>query len=66
MDHEEFETQIDELVKLKLIKRSTSPWSSPAFMVRNHSEIKRGKARMVINYMRLNDCLVKDAYRIPN
>lgn len=48
-DKEAFDSQIKELLDLKLIRESTSPWSFPAFMVRNHAEIKRGKPRMVIN-----------------
>ncbi|KAI3719803.1 hypothetical protein L6452_20708 [Arctium lappa] len=47
IDTIEFKQQIKELIDLKLIRPSNSPWSFPAFMVRNHSEIKRGKARMV-------------------
>lgn len=34
-------------------------------MVRNHAEQKRGKARMVINYKRLNQNLKFDDYFIP-
>jgi len=35
-------------------------------MVRNHAEEKRGKARMIINYKKLNDNTVFDGYYIPN
>jgi len=35
-------------------------------MVRNHAEEKRGKARMVINYKKLNDNIAFDGYNIPN
>ena len=35
-------------------------------MVRNHSEIVRGKARMVINYKRLNDNTKTDVYKLPD
>ena len=35
-------------------------------MVRNHAEIKREKARMVINYKRLNDNTEDDKYNIPD
>ena len=35
-------------------------------MVRNHSEIVRGKARMVINYKRLNDNTRTDGYKLPD
>jgi hypothetical protein len=34
-------------------------------MVRNYSEIKRGKTRMVINYKMLNEHLEFDGYFIP-
>ena len=58
----EFKTQIEELLQLKVIRRSTSRHKSPAFIVNNHSEQKRGKSRMIINYKRLND----NSYKIPN
>lgn len=64
LDQEECKTQIDELLKLKIISPSMSKHRS-AFMVRNHSEIKRGKARMVINYKRLNDNTEEDSYNLP-
>ena len=35
-------------------------------MVRNHALEKRGKARMVIDYKKLNDNTVFDDYYIPN
>ena len=35
-------------------------------MVNNHSEQKRGKPRMVINYKRLNEVTVFDGYFLPN
>jgi hypothetical protein len=57
---------IEELLKLKDIRESRSLHRSTSFIVRNHSEIVRGKSRMVINYKRLNDNTVDDAYTIPN
>jgi hypothetical protein len=57
---------IEELLKLKAIRESRSPHRSAAFIVRNHLEIVRGKSQMVINYKRLNDNTVDDAYNIPN
>ena len=35
-------------------------------MVRKHSEIKRGKGRMVINYKEVNKNTKFDGYYIPN
>lgn len=43
-DQNEFKIQTKELLDLKLIKQSHSPYSSSAFMVRKHVEIARGKA----------------------
>jgi hypothetical protein len=64
-DIDEFDIQIKELLDKNLIEETNSPHSSSAFIVRNHSEIKRGKARMVINYKRLNEQLEFDGYFIP-
>ncbi|XBH80057.1 hypothetical protein VPH35_105882 [Triticum aestivum] len=65
-DIEEFKMHIEELLKLKAIRESRSPHQSAAFIVRNHAEEVRGKSRMVINFKRLNDNTVDDAYSIPN
>ena len=35
-------------------------------MVRKHSEIKRGKTKMVINYKQVNKNTKFDGYYIPN
>ena len=69
-DELEFKVQLKELVDRQLAFKSSeenkSPHSSPAFMVNNHSEQKRGKPRMVINYKRLNEVTVFDGYFLPN
>lgn len=65
-DREEFSKQIKELLDLGVIEPSTSPHSSPAFLVENHSEIKRGKRRMVINYKELNKFTIDDGYFLPH
>ena len=51
---------------MTLGRESRSPNSSLAFMVRKHSEIKRGKSRMVINYKEVNKNTKFDGYYIPN
>lgn len=48
-----------------MIKKSKSPWSSFGFYVNKHSEIIRGKPRLVINFKPLNNCLADDCYPIP-
>ena len=65
-DIEDFKIQINELMQLNLIRESKSPHSSPAFMVRKHSEIKRGKARIIINYKEVDKNTKFDGYYIPN
>nr|CAE02744.2 OSJNBa0006B20.7 [Oryza sativa Japonica Group]CAH67571.1 H0315A08.1 [Oryza sativa] len=65
-DIEEFKMHIEELLKLGAIRESRSPHRSAAFIVRNHAEEVRGKSRMVINYKRLNNNTIEDAYNIPN
>lgn len=51
--------------KKGLIEKTNSLHSNLAFMVRNHAEIKTRKARMVINYKRLNQNTIFDGYFIP-
>ena len=63
-DREDYETHINDLLKLDVIRRSNSPYRSIAFLVNKHSEQKRGKSRMVINYKRLNDNTEDDGYDI--
>ena len=65
-DIQEFDKQIKELLDKGLLRNSRSPHTSPAFMVRNHVEEKRGNAIMVINYKKLNDNTVFDDYYILN
>ena len=59
---EYFKIQVNELMQMNLIRESRSP----VFMVRKHSEIKRGKAKMVINYKEVNKNTKVDGYYIPN
>ena len=42
---EDFKIQVNELMQMNLIKESTNPHSSLAFMVRNHGEIKKEKQK---------------------
>lgn len=49
--------EIEELLQKGLIRESTSEWACFGFYVNKHSEIVRGKPRLVINYKPLNDAL---------
>ena len=65
-DIKDFKIQINELMQINLIRESKNPHNSPVFMVRKHSQIKRGKARMVINYKEVNINTKFDGYYILN
>lgn len=66
VDREIFAGQIREMLEQGVIRQSTSPHCSPAFLVENESEIRRGKKRMVINYKALNKETQDDGYFLPN
>ena len=54
--------ELDFLLKMKWIRRSSSPWASPI----HHTPKKNGTWRMVGDYRRLNSVTVPDRYAIPN
>lgn len=66
LEQEECQLHVKTLLGLKVIRPSTSPHRSPAFIVNKQSEQKRGKTRMVYNYKRLNDNTNTDGYTIPS
>ena len=59
-------SEIKELLAKGLIEPSKSPWACRAFVVNKHSEIKRGKLRIVLNYKPLNVVLQKVRYPLPD
>ncbi|GJQ98434.1 Orf y [Tanacetum coccineum] len=65
-DRIEFTKQIDELLNMKLIVQSKSPHMSPAFLVENEAEKRRGKKRMVVNYKKINEATIGDSHNLPN
>ena len=48
-DRKELKMHVNKLLELKVIRESTSRHTSLAFIVNNHSELKRDKSRMIIN-----------------
>lgn len=65
-DIKEFSIQIKELLNKRLIKPSNGAYSSPAFLIFNEAEKRRGQARMIINYKKLNQFTKTDNYFLPN
>ena len=65
-DREEFSKQIKELLRMNLIIESKSPHMSPAFLVENEAERRRGKKRMVVNYKAINAATIGDSHNMPN
>jgi RNase H-like domain found in reverse transcriptase/Reverse transcriptase (RNA-dependent DNA polymerase)/Integrase zinc binding domain/Integrase core domain len=57
----ELENIIEELLKTKVIRPSSSPFASPALLVRK----KDGTWRLCVDYRQLNALTVKNKYLIP-
>jgi transposase InsO family protein/predicted aspartyl protease len=54
--------EIERMLRLGIIRKSVSPYASPVVLVRK----KNGKIRFCVDYRRLNDKTVKDAFPLPN
>eukprot|EP00833_Pecoramyces_ruminatium_P007356 jgi/Orpsp1_1/1181388/evm.model.c7180000077042.1 len=53
--------ELQKLIDKNLIEPSHSPWSSPVVLVQK----KNGKWRLCIDFRKLNNVTVKDAYALP-
>ena len=60
-EYEIIQKQVDEWLKNKVIQESISPWSSNIVLVRKADR----KARVAIDYRKLNKATKKDAYMLP-
>src|SRR6185437_860280 len=53
---------IDNMMKTGIIRKSTSPWSSPVVLVTNPD----GSYRFTIDYTKLNSASFKESFPLPN
>jgi len=60
-EKELIENTVTDLLRSGKIRGSNSPWASPVVLVKK----KDGTMRFCIDYRRLNDVTVKDAYPLP-
>ena len=60
-EQEELDKFLEENLANGRIRRSESPLASPVFFINK----KDGKKRMVIDYRKLNDITIKNAYPLP-
>jgi hypothetical protein len=61
-----FQQEINDLLQKGLIEPSKSAWACRGFYVNKHSEKKRGKMRLVVNFKPLNKVLQNIRYPLPN
>jgi hypothetical protein len=58
---EEFHNALKKLLERKIIRESNSPFASPTVLIRK----KTNELRICVDYRKLNEITVKDAYPIP-
>ena len=57
--------ECSQLLAQGLIEPTSSPWACQAFYIEKHSEIVRGKKRLVTDYQPLNMFLQDDKFPLP-
>jgi hypothetical protein len=60
-DQEVLSEETQKLLKNEIIEHSKSPWSSPVVLVKK----KDGTTRFCVDYRRLNQITIKDAFPLP-
>ena len=63
----EVEKQVEKLLKEGVIEESNSPWNSPILVVAKKADASgQQKFRLVVDYRKLNEKTVGDAYPLPD
>lgn len=64
----EVKRQIQEMLDQNIIRPSTSPYNAPVVVVKKKGLDKNGnpKLRICLDFRRLNDVTISDAYPLPN
>lgn len=64
---QEVKTQVQKMLDQNIIQPSTSPWSSPIWVVPKKLDASgKQKWRVVIDYRKLNEITIGDSYPLPN
>jgi hypothetical protein len=53
--------QVNEMLRLGVIRKSNSPWSTPCVLVKK----KNGETRLCLDYRSLNQRTIKDSFPLP-
>lgn len=61
------DVQIQKLIDNDIIEEAKSEWSSPILLIpKKNSVTQDNKWRLVVDYRKLNDCIVDDKFPLPN
>lgn len=63
---DEIEKQVQKMLANDIIEPANSEWSSPVLLVPKKSEDNSKSWRLVIDFRKLNDCIMHDKFPLPN